>query len=140
MDLIFKNQYINQKDNYVVTKDLQNKPIIVGQHIVSHGFDYDILNCKIEDKNLITNKSEIEDVDSGFITKDTIVNFKSSSSSNYLLVEFSKEMFECDSEGLLGFEKILKFFKKYLEKNDEYSCFNEKNIVFFARIFFSDIL
>lgn len=140
VDLVFKNQLLNHRDNYVVTKDLLNKPFIVGQQIVSQGFDYEILSCKIEKKDLVDNKSEIKEAFSGFITKDTIINFRSQGSTNYLLVEFSEEMFECDKEGLLGFEKILKFFKKYLQKNDEFACMHEKNIVFFARIFYTEIV
>lgn len=124
--LIFKNQYITLRDRIVTIESLRGLPIIVGQHLNVAGFDFDVLRAKRSN----------ELCSSGLITNRTTIHFESMSSCNYLLVEISQELFECDIDGDLGLEKCLKFYKKYLEKCDKFQTCHQTTLVFFARLMF----
>ena len=76
-------------------------------------------------------------VNSGMISTNTRVVFRSSSAQIFLFVQLSAEMWEFDELGDIYFERALKRFIRPLCANwQQKHCHHELTVVYFSRTFF----
>ncbi|XP_052240462.1 GATOR complex protein Iml1-like isoform X2 [Dreissena polymorpha] len=126
-EVLFKDQYYSRSDMNRLRESMVNTCVY--------------LNKKMEFCEMRAQVNELwsrgEKVTCGFISKDTRVVFRSSTSVVHIFIQMSSEMWEFDINGDLYFEKAVNgFLTDLYAKWKEQNCLHDVTIVMFSRTFY----
>jgi hypothetical protein len=127
VELSFKKQFLQRGNLWRFKNSL---PVGMTIHVGGY-FNIDGINAQVQE--IGKSGSEITAF-SGIITENTHFIFRSRSTRIIWLVQISKEMFECDQNGDLYFEKfLLKFVEPLIDQWKSMGVSHLLSVIFFAR-------
>jgi len=131
VELNIKDQFCSRRDQQNINQFLQDTAVYTSKILYFQGL-------KVTIALLLTNKGKGEEdiVNTGIITKNTTIVYRSLSSQMTFLIEVSKEVLDVDNLGEIYYEKIQRFLRVFFQKNLYLQTSHQYTIVLFARLFY----
>ncbi|XP_054168694.1 GATOR complex protein Iml1-like [Oppia nitens] len=127
VELFFKDQYIARSDMWRLKRHISKNCVYLNQKL-----EFCNIRCQVFEM-----WSQGERVASGYVTNQTKVVLRSSSSMVYLFLQMSSEMWDYDINGDLYFEKAVNgFLSDLFDKWKRFNCSHDVTIVMFSRTYF----
>ncbi|RDD44762.1 DEP domain-containing protein 5 [Trichoplax sp. H2] len=154
IELAFKDQYIGRRDMWCLKEALRDRCVYYGGKLEHDCIrylateknlfiasslaisQYIIIRCQI-DKLWFRNSDRIIAGNSGYISKNTKIIFRSSRAMIFLMIQMSREMWEFDIGGDLYFEKTIEFLSVLFNEWKVNSCDHDVTIVLFSRTIYN---
>uniref|UniRef100_A0A914CLP5 DEP domain-containing protein 5 n=1 Tax=Acrobeloides nanus TaxID=290746 RepID=A0A914CLP5_9BILA len=131
IEVTFKEQYVSRTDMWRFRNCIIDSCVYQGKHESWLG-----IHCTVGD---IWRSGEI--LWSGYVSEETRVVFRSSSSQVLIFIQISSEMWDIDPQGDLYFEKCAKgLLPTLFEKWREQSCAHYVSIIVFSRWYYKEEL
>ncbi|XP_047741122.1 GATOR complex protein Iml1 [Hyalella azteca] len=129
LEVTFKDQYLNRSDMWRLTQHLEGC-VVYKNKIVE--FCGQTIRCQVYEM-----WSQGSRVACGYVSADTKVVYRSSTSRFYLFIQMSSEMWEFDHFGDLLFEKAVSgFLTELFDKWKKMNTNHDVTIVLFSRSFY----
>ncbi|EEB16663.1 DEP domain-containing protein, putative [Pediculus humanus corporis] len=129
IELTFKDQYMGRSEMWRLKNSLLNTCVYLNKKIEFCGGS---IRCQVHEM-----WSQGDRVACGVIAEDTKIVFRSNTSMVYLFIQMSSEMWDCDINGDLYFEKAVNgFLSDLFQKWKKNGCYHEVTIVLFSRTFY----
>uniref|UniRef100_A0A6A7FW12 DEP domain-containing protein 5-like n=4 Tax=Hirondellea gigas TaxID=1518452 RepID=A0A6A7FW12_9CRUS len=129
LELTFKDQYLNRSDMWRFSQSLMSTVVYKNKTVE---FCSQTVRCQVYDM-----WSQGSRVACGYVSEDTKVVYRSSTSRFYLFIQMSSEMWEFDHYGDLYFEKAVSgFLTELFDKWKLMNTNHEVTIVLFSRSFY----
>ncbi|KAF2360111.1 Vacuolar membrane-associated protein Iml1 [Trinorchestia longiramus] len=129
LEITFKDQYLNRSDMWRLTKHLVRSVVYKNKTVE---FCPPAIRCQVYEM-----WSQGSRVACGYVSSDTKVVYRSSTSRFYLFIQMSSEMWEFDHFGDLYFEKAVSgFLTDLFDKWKRMNTNHDVTIVLFSRSFY----
>uniref|UniRef100_A0A7E4W892 DEPDC5_CTD domain-containing protein n=1 Tax=Panagrellus redivivus TaxID=6233 RepID=A0A7E4W892_PANRE len=130
IELTFKEQYVSRTDMWRFRECLIDSAVYVNKAEEWLG-----IKCTVSD---LWRAGDMKF--SGYVSKDTRVVFRSSSSQVLIYIQFSDEMWDMDAQGDLYFERCcMGFLPKLFSRWEEHSCAHHVSLIIVSRWYFDGI-
>ena len=143
VELTFRDAYMSRSDYWHFSDTLVNSCLYLDQILQHHGIKAHVLQLYDDTKCVKRTESafvcsltifSIRKVNSGVISTNTRIVFRSSSAQIFLFIQLSAEMWQFDECGDIYFERALKKFIRPLCSNwQQKDCHHELTVVYFSR-------